>query len=285
MKKELYTLEEVAYSFLRPYFLFLIPFIFQSCFVVENMGLGPKTEIQTSVDMCKQTYSGVSYETKEQSNNGVGFNLGAIILTSPGGTLGQSSGGSQSLNNKDFGSSGNIYASLLSNDPSILANSSQNISLETSGMKVDNSSSGFMSHMFYSGGLVFIQKRSKDAETTITLDYLEVPLFALYQIHSCSHGSLFGGLGPYFAYGVGGKIKSSYGGQDYENKSFDKETGYKPFDTGLGITAGYKMTDSFSFSLAYELGLTNIERGGGADKTKNRGISLNIRYPLDKLIK
>jgi hypothetical protein len=281
MKKELYTLEEVAYSFLRPYFLFLMPLIFQSCFIIKE--IGPSSEIQTSVDMCKQTYTGVSYDSPQQSGNGVGFNLGAIILTSPGGTTNNSSGGSQSLN-KDLENTGFFYASL-TNDPSLVHNHSQNVGLETSGMEISNSSSGFMSHMFYSGGLEFIQKNSKDAETKVTLNYLEVPLLALYQIYSASQGYIFGGLGPYFAYGVGGKIKSSYGGQDYENKSFDKETGYKPFDTGLGITAGYKMTDSFSFSLAYELGLTNIERGGGADKTKNRGISLNIRYPLDKLIK
>jgi hypothetical protein len=274
----------LVYSYKRPYLLLMMPFIFQSCFVVENIGWGSKREIQASVDMCKQTFSGVSYETEHQSDNGVGFNVGAIIVSSPG-SLGNSSGGSQSFNNKNLGSSGDFYASL-SNDPSILSNNSQNSSLETSsGMEPDNSSGNFMNNLFFSGGIEFIQKNSKDAETKVTLNYLEVPLFALYQIHSYSHGNLFGGLGPYFAYGIGGKIKSEYGGETYENKSFDKEIGYKRFDTGIGFTAGYKMTDSFSFSLAYELGLTNLERSDAGDKTKNRGISLNVRYPLDKLIK
>jgi hypothetical protein len=282
MKKILYFLKELGHSFKRPYLLILLPFICQSCFIIKE--IGPSYEIQTSVDMCKQTYTGVSYETPQQSSNGVGFNLGAIILTSPGGNANNSSGSSQSMNNKDFGNSGNLYASL-SNDLSLLYNNSQNVGFEPSKIEISNSSSEFMSHVFYSGGLVFIQKRSKDAETKVTLDYLEVPLFALYQIHSWSHSNIFGGLGPYFAYGVGGKIKSSYGSQAYESKSFDKNDGYQPFDAGLGLTAGYKITDSFSFSLAYELGLTNIERGGGEDKTKNRGISINIRYPLDKLIK
>jgi hypothetical protein len=282
MNKILRCPEGINFSFKRLYLLILIPFIFQSCFIIKE--IGPSSEIQTSVDMCKQTYTGVSYKSPQQSNTGVGFNLGAIILSSPGGNANNSSGGSQSLNNNDLGNSEIFYASL-TNDPSLVINNNQNVGLETSGMTIANSPSGFMSHVFYSGGLVFIQKRSNDAETKVTLDYLEVPLFALYQINSSPKGNFFGGLGPYFAYGVGGKTKSSYGGQTYENKSFDKNTGYQPFDAGLGLTAGYKMTDSFSFSLAYELGLTNIERGGGEDKTKNRGISLNIRYPLNKLIK
>ena len=283
MKKIVYFPEGLLLFIKKYSFLLLMPFIFQSCFMTEMLE-SSDGELQTSVDMCRQTYSGVSYDSPQQSSNNVGFNLGVILMTSPGGTTKNNSAGSQTMNNNDFGSPGNFYASL-SNDPSIFHNNSQNMSLETSEMELSNSPSGFLSHMFYSGGIEFIQKKSKYEGTKITLDYMEVPLYALYQINSSSQGNFFGGLGPYFAYGIGGNSESSFGGQTLKTKSFDKTNGYKPFDAGIGLTAGYKMTDSFSFSLAYELGLTNIDRNAFGDKTKNSGISLNIRYPLDKLIK
>jgi hypothetical protein len=97
-------------------------------------------------------------------------------------------------------------------------------------------------------------------------------------------GTVFGGLGPYFAYGIGGSTTSSFNNQSSSFKSFDSTTWLKRFDAGLGLTAGYEIPNSFSFRLAYDFGLANIDRNSFSDKAQNRGISLNIGYPLDKII-
>src|SRR5664279_59548 len=93
-------------------------------------------------------------------------------------------------------------------------------------------------HLRGMAGIEFVQKRSKDGGTKITLNYLQVPAYLLYYYQLPSAGNIFGGLGPYLAYSIGGKMKTS--GQTSETKSFDKTTGFKPFDVGLGLTAGYK---------------------------------------------
>ncbi len=100
-----------------------------------------------------------------------------------------------------------------------------------------------------------------------------------------SAGDIFGGLGPYFAYGIGGKTKINFSGRTTEMQSFDKTSGYKPFDAGLSLTAGYKIYNSFSFRFAYEFGFVNIERNAFGDKTKNSGFSLNVSYPLNKIFR
>ena len=67
---------------------------------------------------------------------------------------------------------------------------------------------------------------------------------------------VFGGLGPYFAYGIGGKIK----GNGFSEKAFDEDFGFKRFDVGLTFTGGYNFDNQWSVGLAYDLGLANIEK-------------------------
>lgn len=134
------------------------------------------------------------------------------------------------------------------------------------------------------GGLEYIAKGSKlnDASfsTKVHLDYLELPLYALYHPRSAAPGSgFFGGLGPYFAYGLGGKIKStSPTGTDVQN-SFGSN-GFKRFDAGITATARYIFPNSFSVRLAYDLGLANVSNEPGGLSTKNRSISINLGYIL-----
>ena len=152
--------------------------------------------------------------------------------------------------------------------------------------KVSDSLS-FMSHLHLEAKTEFIQKKSNDVGTITTLNYFEVPLYALYQTQNRHGGNVVGGgIGPYFAYGLGGKAKTKANGQTYSSNSFDKTNGFKRFDYGLSIMAGYTIHQSFCFSLSYELGLANIDRNSRyGDKVKNSGMSLNVSYPLFKLIK
>jgi hypothetical protein len=47
---------------------------------------------------------------------------------------------------------------------------------------------------------------------------------------------------------------------------------------------GYRMPQGLSFSLGYDIGLTNIEKGGFGDETRNRSFSFSVGYSLDKLL-
>ena len=133
-------------------------------------------------------------------------------------------------------------------------------------------------------GLEYISKGAKNSDagttTTLHLNYLEVPLTAAYN-HELGNGDLvFGGLGPYFAYGIGGKIKS---GSFHESSFGENDGGYKRFDAGLVFMAGYKMSMGLSADLTYDFGLVNIAYASTDIGSKNRALSLNIGYPLDKI--
>lgn len=98
----------------------------------------------------------------------------------------------------------------------------------------------FMSNVYLLSGLEFIQKNSKDGDTKLNLSYLKVPAMALYSHPLNNKGKILGGLGPYFAYGIGGKIK------DPGNiiKAFDKDNGFK------GLMLAYPLQRGINFPIA-----------------------------------
>ena len=146
-------------------------------------------------------------------------------------------------------------------------------------------------HLAIMSGLEIIGKGAKESDvggtTNTRLLYLELPIYAVYHHDLTNKGRIFGGLGPYFAYGLSGSFKSSYSGQSFSSPAFGGNGGYKRFDAGLSLTAGYQFPSALRIRLAYDLGLTNIESGpSGAnyDKTHNRALSVNVGYPLDKIV-
>jgi hypothetical protein len=130
-------------------------------------------------------------------------------------------------------------------------------------------------------GLEFVMKGAKeqDIDGTIGLNYLEIPIHLLYH-YPLSSGELYAGFGPYLAYGVGGTIKS----QGFSEKSFGEDNGgYKPFDFGLGIMAGYKLPSGFSLDVSYEYGLANIAYASDDVTSHNRVFSINLGYQIGRL--
>jgi hypothetical protein len=216
-------------------------------------------ELRASIDGSRQVYKGGMYTEDSPTSEDVGWNIGLIILTSPGGTLPKK----QSYRAPKGPDAGKLYAS--------------NSFVPT--VPAESSGYSFMDHVRLEYGLELINKRSKDGGSKVNLIYLEVPIQALYA-HDLGNGTILGGLGPYLAYGVAGKIK--FPGDKV--KSFSKDDGFKRPDAGLMVSAGYKMRDSFSFRLAYEYGMVNIGRNLGDAKVQNRTFSLNVGYPIDKLL-
>lgn len=124
-------------------------------------------------------------------------------------------------------------------------------------------------------------------EETTNMGYLQLPVLAIYRIHISDDFNVFAHAGPYFAYGVNGKIttKNRYYNlnlQDDKEKTdtFSDET-YKRFDFGLLGGLGAEL-NRISISFDYELGLTGLIveelKDFGIKDFKNRNASIAIGY-------
>jgi hypothetical protein len=125
--------------------------------------------------------------------------------------------------------------------------------------------------------LEFVQKGSKTGNFKTRLNYLEGQGDVLY-LHSLPNGdAIVGGLGPYIAYGVGGKTGTidDFGGTD----------GYKRFDAGLNIKAAYTMALGLRFGLGYDLGLADKSTDPSDFTSRNRSFSVSVGYSIDKIVR
>jgi len=138
------------------------------------------------------------------------------------------------------------------------------------------------------------------------LTYLELPVNVLYK-QPLGQGKLIVGAGPYIAYGLGGKVRTSGRYQNGETFNVGTEVRFehkkqytfgepfqysyhKPFDAGLNFIAGYELSNGLCFQVSYSLGLTNITPSdamlddGTTEITwgdvKNRYLALSVGYFL-----
>lgn len=125
---------------------------------------------------------------------------------------------------------------------------------------------------FVQPGLLFSTKGAKiddGDDTKLNLSYVEVPITFLYK-PLLGTGRLLMGVGPYFAYAVGGKI----GDDDID---FDED--FKRFDAGGNLLFGYEMSSRISAQLNAQLGLVNISQLDLGDaKAKNTGFGISLGY-------
>jgi hypothetical protein len=129
------------------------------------------------------------------------------------------------------------------------------------------------------GSLEFIRKGSKLDNSATHLNYLNLLGDVTYHYSLGHSGSLFGGLGPYIGYGIGGSVS----GGGVSEAAFGGDNGYKRFDAGLHLKAGYAHPSSLQFSFSYELGLYN--QSPAPDYTShNRTYAFNVGYSLNKII-
>lgn len=137
--------------------------------------------------------------------------------------------------------------------------------------------------------LLFAQKGYKfdvlgeDVKTKIS--YIELPITFMYK-GELSGGSVFLGFGPYFAFGIGGKVKNG----DTEDVKFKNDVSlteasqnvyFKPLDVGGKFYAGYEFGNGFSFAIESSLGLINIMpkiAGNDNGTAKNVGFGLALGY-------
>jgi len=151
-----------------------------------------------------------------------------------------------------------------------------------------------MQSLYIQTGLYFQNKGCKnldedgDGETYKPM-YLEIPILASYRYDFSDAAQLQINFGPYFAYGIGGKVETLYDGEDDEEDFFgnyedDDNAGYKHFDMGLQIGAGITLSQHYYLGFAYQFGLVNIYDlpsnydGDYSEKNRNWMISLGYNF-------
>ncbi len=139
--------------------------------------------------------------------------------------------------------------------------------------------------------LLFTQKGAMIEESgdkvTFTLNYLELPIMFKYKF-----SNFYVNAGPYFAYGLGGKVKvKPDGGSDesYKIKFGDEPSnGSDDFyldnalDFGFQIGGGVLVMEKIIIDLRYGYGFGNLidEVDGIDNKWQNRSIQLTVGYPI-----
>ena len=152
------------------------------------------------------------------------------------------------------------------------------------------------SSLYFQPGLLYSTKgaktKSETSNSTTSINYLEMPLNMVYKT-ACGNGFFMAGAGPYVAYGIGGKVKTTGDSPTIESKIEFKNTieltdpldvpFYKAFDAGASAFVGYEMANGVFCQLNMQLGLLKINsqyREFPDDKTsvKNTGFGLSTGY-------
>jgi hypothetical protein len=119
-------------------------------------------------------------------------------------------------------------------------------------------------------------------ELSMSPSFIEIPVNAAYKFEVGSM-NLYLNAGPYFAYGIGGKIKVA---GETESIKFgdDDNADMKPFDAGITFGAALEIS-KFLISLNYELGLTNLVPGvdsGDDAEAKSKVFGISVAYFFGK---
>jgi len=136
--------------------------------------------------------------------------------------------------------------------------------------------------------LNFMQQGSKSkieflgvsAESTLSFNYLQVPVMVKYGFGDMDATNFYIQGGPYLGLGIGKvKIKSCVDGDcETEEQAYgDGEDGPKNPDFGLQLGAGINLNSKISFDARYILGLANLSSGDDAT-VKHTGINLSVGY-------
>jgi hypothetical protein len=149
---------------------------------------------------------------------------------------------------------------------------------------------------YFQPGLQFSTKGAKNTVSSLTntykLSYIELPLNFVYK-GLLGNGYFMIGLGPYLAYGVGGKAIYESGSSTSESKIKFKsevvsgdplsEVYVKPFDAGGDIFFGYETVGGLFMQLNAQLGMINIKPDNylypdDSSTLKNTGYGLSLGY-------
>lgn len=138
--------------------------------------------------------------------------------------------------------------------------------------------------------LLYSQKGYKNedmADAISRVSYLELPVTFLYKA-ALTNGNVMVGFGPYFALGIGGKMKNGSTSDikfknDISLLEATQNPYLKPVDVGAKIYAGYEFANGLSFAIETSLGLVNISpkvEGNDYGDAKNVGFGISVGYRI-----
>ena len=120
-------------------------------------------------------------------------------------------------------------------------------------------------------------KYDEDGETVkFNPMYLEIPVLAAARFAVTDNQNVVVKAGPYFAFGVAGKVKVGDEKGDFFGDG-DDQYGGKRFDCGIGVGVAYEI-NKFFIDLTGEFGLTKIYDGDGAPKNINFSIGVGYKF-------
>jgi hypothetical protein len=125
----------------------------------------------------------------------------------------------------------------------------------------------------------YIEKGRKVGDVSEHLDYLEASE-ALAFMHKTSGGVLYGGLGPYVAYGFAGRVNYSGGSTD---DVFGGQ-GYHRFDAGLHFLGEYRFKMGLSVGAGFDLGIYDKSTDPSDYTSRNRTMMVDVGYSFEKII-
>ena len=130
--------------------------------------------------------------------------------------------------------------------------------------------------------LMLTQKGAKIKEDGETMKfnpmYLEIPVLAAARFAVADNQNIVVKAGPYFAFGVAGKVKVGDDIADFFGDG-DDLFGGKRFDCGIGVGVAYEI-GKFFVGLDGEFGFTNVVdfKSDGVSNPKNMNFSIGVGY-------
>ncbi len=111
--------------------------------------------------------------------------------------------------------------------------------------------------------------------------YLEIPILASYRYNFNDATQFEVNVGPYLAFGIGGKDKLEEKTEaavieTEENDFFNDDV--KKFDMGLQVGLGVTFLKHVYLGVAYEFGFVNMFKDSDDVKAKNRNFMINLGY-------
>lgn len=148
-----------------------------------------------------------------------------------------------------------------------------------------------MESFYIQSGLYYTTKGFKfeygyegyEFEDKLNIGYLEIPILASYRYNFNDANQLQFNFGPYFAYGLHGKVKEkeTYRGRTYEEDYdwYKDNDNTKRFDMGLQLGLGVTLAKHYYVGLAYEFGLiSQVKDSDGYFKTRNFMVNVGYQF-------
>jgi len=135
--------------------------------------------------------------------------------------------------------------------------------------------------VFLESGLYYASRGAKEGKSTLTTHNLEIPILIKYGIQATDDIAVLPYIGPYFAYGLGGKFKHEVSTPlgTVELQKDDTFDYMNHFDMGFKIGCGAEYNKLY-LELGYQFGVTNLLKEEISDDGAHNG-SLYVNFGVN----